>query len=183
MSNVYLFLADNFEEIEAVTTLDILRRAGIDILSVSVTGSEYVTGSHKITIKTDILFEDIKSAADMMILPGGPGHTALLKHKGLITLLRKQYDENKFIAAICAAPSVLGQIGLLKGKKAVCYPSYEPKLVGAEIIDNPVVSDGNIITSKGPGTTVNFALKIVETLVGRGVMEKIKKDAIIDLDN
>jgi protein deglycase len=177
MSKVYIFLADGYEEIEGLTVVDLLRRAGIEIVMVSITGDIDVTGSHRITSKADALFENIDfSDAEMLVLPGGmPGTRNLDAHGGLNLLLKNFAAEGKKLAAICAAPSVLGSKGLLIGKKATCYPGYEEALIGARVISNAVVEDGNIITSKGMGTTIDFSLAIIKNIVGEAEASKIAK--------
>lgn len=177
---VLLFLTEGFEEVEAVTTVDILRRANISVAMVSLTGKENVTGSHGICIKSDALFENIDLYnSDMLILPGGPGHVNYKTHQGLLELIKKYYAENKYLSAICAAPVIFGELNLLVGKRAVCFPSCESKLTGAAISSDKVVKDGKIITSKGPGTSADFALKIVESLKGIDAAEEIKKAFIL----
>ncbi len=168
MAKVYLFLAEGFEEIEGLTVVDLLRRAGIEITMVSVTGDINVTGSHQITTKADALFEEVDfSEADMLVLPGGmPGTMNLQEHEGLDLLLRNFASEDKMLAAICAAPRVLGTKGLLMGKNAICYPGHEDQLLGAHIINSAVVKDGNITTSKGMGTAIDFSLSLIHTLKG-----------------
>lgn len=177
MAKAYIFLADGFEEIEGLTVVDILRRANIEIIMVSVTGDIFVCGSHRIMVKADTLFENTDfSNADMLILPGGmPGTKALAAHQGLDRLLREFHAKGGKISAICAAPSVLGSKGLLKGKKAICYPGYENALSGATIQNDGVVADGNIITSKGMGTAIDFALAIVKSFAGEAEAHKVAK--------
>ncbi|MDF2486320.1 MAG: hypothetical protein K0R46_2488 [Herbinix sp.] len=166
MAKVYLFLAEGFEEIEGLTVVDLLRRANIDIIMVSITGDIHVTGSHQITTVADALFEELDySDADMLVLPGGmPGTKNLQEHKGLDHLLREAAYNNKRLAAICAAPRVLGVKGLLQGKRATCYPGNEDSLLGAHVINAAVVHDGNIITSKGMGTAIDFSLSLIKVL-------------------
>lgn len=166
MKKVYLFLANGFEEVEGLTVVDLLRRAGIECLTVSITGKIPVTSSHNIAIHADRLFEDGPlSDADMLVLPGGmPGTSSLLAHEGLRSLLLSYAADKKYIAAICAAPSVLGANGLLNGKRATCYPGFEQKLTGAAFSKDNVVIDGNIITSRGLGTAIEFALALITTL-------------------
>ncbi len=186
MKNVSVFLADGFEEIEGLTVVDILRRSGVETKTVSVTKERKVKGAHGIEIMADVLFEEMDfSETKMLVLPGGmPGTLNLQAHAGLMDLLRK-YDasgkestENgeteQYVAAICAAPSVLGALGILKGKRACCYPSFEEKLVGAEVVNDPVVWDGHVITSRGMGTAILFALKLTEVLCGIEKAEEIK---------
>ncbi len=175
MAKVYLFLANGFEEIEGLTVVDLLRRAGVEIIMVSVTGELQVTGSHKITILADALFEEISySDADMLVLPGGmPGTKNLLEHKGLDQLLREYALTNGKLAAICAAPKVLGTKGLLKGRKATCYPGNEDALLGAHVMNAAVVTDGNIITSKGMGTSIDFSMALIKVLRNDEEAERI----------
>ncbi len=159
----YILLAEGFEEIEALTQTDVLRRAKIDVLNVGVTGME-VTGSHNITVKADISIEEAaNNVPEGIILPGGiPGTPNIAKSEDAISLIKKVNDNKGLVAAICAAPSILGELGLLEGKKAICYPGFEDKLKGAEITKKAVVKDGNIITSRGAGTAMDMALAITE---------------------
>lgn len=167
----YLFLDNGFEEIEAVTTIDLLRRAGIQLTTVSMTGTLPVCGSHAITIKADKLFEDINfSDAEMLILPGGG--IMLGEHDNLCELLKKHNEEQKMIAAICAAPSVLGKLGILEGKQATCYPGFEDTL-GESYVGGLVVESKNIITAKGPGLTADFAFCLIEKLCGQEVADEV----------
>lgn len=176
MSEVYIFFANGFEEIEGLTVVDLLRRAKINITTVSITESQEVTGAHNIKVIADELFgESDYDNAKMLILPGGmPGTTHLLQHKKLRELLLRHNSENKMIAAICAAPSVLGMNGILEGKKATCYPGFEDKLIGAIYTNEKVVEDKNVITSKGLGTAIDFAASIIEHYQGRKVANQIK---------
>lgn len=180
MSKVYLFLADGFEEVEALTAVDILRRGGVEVKTVSIMDSLTINGSHGIKVEADLMFDKKGYAdADMLVLPGGGKGTQNLKeHKGLNGILIKAEAEGKYLAAICAAPSVLGLAGILDGKKAVCYPGFELQLIGATIGNENVVKDGKIITSRGAGTAMDFALKLLETLEGEEVMKKIKADIL-----
>jgi 4-methyl-5(b-hydroxyethyl)-thiazole monophosphate biosynthesis len=177
MAKVYIFLAEGFEEIEALTVVDILRRAEIDITMVSITGSQQVTGSHNIATIADILFEECDySDADMLVLPGGlPGTNHLMEHPGMDQLLKKFAAEEKKLAAICAAPKVLGTKGILQGKKATCYPGHEDSLLGAYIMSAAVVEDGNITTSRGMGTSIDFSLALVKIFQGAEESERIAR--------
>lgn len=178
---VYIFLAEGFEEIEALATVDILRRAEIDVETVSINDMHKVTGAHKIEIVADRLFSEITESADMYILPGGmPGTVNLGAFSPLCKLLEKANEEGRFIAAICAAPSVFGQLGLLKGKKASCYPGFEEKLLGAEILTEPVVVSGNVITSRGAGTAHQFGFKLVELLKNAQLADSLKKGMLYE---
>lgn len=172
---VYIFLAEGFEEIEGLTVVDLLRRAKIDISMVSVTGNRKVTGSHEIPIIADELFEEADfDDADMLVLPGGmPGTKNLLEHSGLDQLLKEFHEKGKPLAAICAAPRVLGTKGLLAGKRATCYPGNEDALIGAEVQGTAVVVDGNITTSKGMGTAIDFSLSLIKGIKGEEEAAKI----------
>jgi len=178
---IYLFLAEGFEEIEALTVVDILRRANLEIETISISNNNIVKGSHNIEIKADKIFNEIDTNnIQMAILPGGmPGATNLYNHSGLKQLLLKLNDSNTLIAAICAAPFVLGQFGILKSKKAICYPGFEDKLTEAKIVNENVVADKNVITSKGPGTAIEFALKIVEILKNKKQVEALKASMLL----
>jgi 4-methyl-5(b-hydroxyethyl)-thiazole monophosphate biosynthesis len=175
LATVFLFLADGFEEIEGLTVVDMLRRAEIDIATVSVTGHKYVTGSHQIIVAADTLFEEADfKTADMLVLPGGmPGTANLMKHEALGLLLKEFSAKGKALAAICAAPSVLGAKGLLSGRKATCYPGFEEKLLGADLCNTSVVTDGNVTTSKGMGTSIDFSLSLIKSIKGEDVARKI----------
>ncbi|NLK21021.1 MAG: DJ-1/PfpI family protein [Epulopiscium sp.] len=178
----FLFLADGFEEIEALGTVDILRRAEINISTVSVTKNIKVKGRSKIEVMADALFEDIDmDGADILILPGGAGVSILDIHEDLKNMIKKHNDKNKWIAAICAAPTILGGMGLLEAKGAVCYPGCEGDLKGAVLKEEEVIVDGHIITSKGPGTTFLFALKIIEMLKGIKKAKEVAKDMCYSL--
>ena len=172
---VYLFLADGFEEIEAIAPIDIFRRADINVTTVSISDQRTVRGSHNITITADSLFSETDfSENDLLYLPGGmPGTKNLDAHEGLKKLLVKQAGEHKSIAAICAAPSILGKLGLLKGKEAICYPGFENQLIGATLSNDKIVQSGTISTAKGAGIAVQFALKLVEILKGKALAEQL----------
>ncbi|MGN0334507.1 MAG: DJ-1 family glyoxalase III [Lachnospiraceae bacterium] len=180
MSKVYVFLAEGFEEVEALSPVDVLKRAGVETELVSVTGSGAVTGSHGITIMADRLFEEADFGdADVLILPGGmPGTLNLEAHEGLVSLLKTHYAESKKIAAICAAPSILGKLGILEGRRATCYPGFEDRLLGAQICEDKVVTDGNITTARGMGAGIAFGLALAAQLTDRETAERIKKGII-----
>lgn len=164
---VYLLFADGFEEVEAITPLDVLRRCGVELKTVGVTG-EYVTSSHGLTVKADIVIKDASSdGVEMIILPGGsPGFTNIEKSDAALALIRGCADSGAYIAAICGAPTVLGKMGLLKGKKAVCFPGLESELIGAGIVNQAVVTDGKTITSMAAGTSKEFAFALARILSG-----------------
>ncbi|WP_294587393.1 DJ-1 family glyoxalase III [uncultured Bacteroides sp.] len=177
MGTAYVFFADGFEEIEAFTTVDVLRRAGMDVEMISVTPDEIVTGAHDVPVLCDknIVNCDFYDA-ELVVLPGGmPGAATLEKCDDLRKLILHFASQSKPIAAICAAPMILGKLGLLKGKKATCYPGFEQYLEGAECTGNPVERTGNIITGKGPGSAMEFALTIVELLQGKEKVQELKE--------
>ncbi len=163
MAKTAIFLADGFEEIEALTVVDLLRRAGIEITTTSIMGRKEVTGSHNITVIADELFDNIDfNALDMLILPGGqPGTTNLYNFEPLKDRILEFDKEGKMLCAICAAPTVYGKMGLLTGKKACCYPGCEVDLKGADVQTTPVTVDGHFITSRGMGTAIDFGLAII----------------------
>lgn len=175
MSFVYAFFADGFEEIEGLTVVDLLRRAEIEIETVSITDKTEVTSSHNITVKTDKIFSEINiEKADVLFLPGGvPGTPNLAAHEGLVQALKAFNQSGKRIAAICAAPSILGELGMLHGKKATCYPGYEDKLLGAEYVREKAVTDGNITTARGMGAAIDFGLELIRILVSREKADEI----------
>jgi len=159
------FLADGFEELEAIAPLDILRRAGVEVKTVGI-GGKAVTGSHGITLQCDIMPEEIdREALAGIILPGGPGRANLAKSLDVLEMLRVVSQRGGMIAAICGAPEILGLNGYLAGKRACCFPGSEKDLLGAQVCYDPVVTEGNVITSRGAGTAVLFALALVEYLV------------------
>ena len=180
MKKACIFLADGFEEIEGLTVVDILRRAGVEVKMVSIMEGTEIHGAHGIKVSADEQFDTADfTTADLLVLPGGmPGTLHLGEHAGLQKLLLSFHEEKKNIAAICAAPSVLGKLGILKGRKACCYPSFEEKLEGAEPVFEPVVQDGHVVTSRGMGTAIPFALKLTEILCGKKTAEEVKKSII-----
>lgn len=170
-----IFLAEGFEEIEAIAPIDILRRAGIEVVTVSVSDKNDVCGSHGILIKADALFKEIDfSTADLLCLPGGmPGTKNLDNHQELKDLIVRHANSGKNLGAICAAPSILGKLGLLNGKEAICFPGFEDQLIGAKLSNKKVVRDGNIVTAKAAGVAVEFALKLVEILKGKSASDQV----------
>lgn len=180
MSKVCIFLGTGFEEIEALTVVDVLRRQQIDITMVSIMQDKVVTGAHQIQVTADALLDEIDfSKVDALILPGGGGGT---KQLAACEPLLEQVDafakEGRLLCAICAAPSVLGRRGILKGKKATAYPGFEKQLEGAEVLYQPVVKDGNIITGRGMGCSIPFALAVLEQLAGKEAAEKMAEKII-----
>ena len=172
---IYMFFAEGFEEVEAIATLDVIRRADIEIKSVGIGGKE-VTGSHGITVICDASESEIDSVdVDGIILPGGmPGTLNLQKNELVNKAVDFCFDEGRLVAAICAAPLILGQKGILKNKNAVCFPGFEEDLIGATISDKFICTDGNVITAKGMGSAINFGLAIVEFFKDFETAEKLR---------
>lgn len=175
MKKAIVFLADGFEEMEALGTIDILRRGGIEVTTVSITSHPVVTGAHQVPVTADILLEKaILTGADALILPGGmPGAANLDNCEAVKEALLQQYREGRIVAAICAAPMVLGGLGLLKGRTATCYPGFEPKLIGATVTGNAVEVSDHVITGKGPGLVMDFALQLVASIKSEAVAEEV----------
>lgn len=182
MNQITVHLAEGFEEIEAVTIVDVLRRAGLNVVTVSVTGNRIVKGSHNIEMKADLLFDEVDYiAGGMIILPGGmPGAKNLNEHKGIKAQILEYQKNGKYLAAICAAPIVFGNLGILKGKKAVCYPGYETYLLGTEVLSVPCVVDGKIITGRGVGAALQFSLEIVRISKGEESAMQLRKSLLIE---
>lgn len=174
---VYTMLADGFEEVEALAVVDVLKRTDIDVKMVSIMEQIWVKGAHGIPVSADILFHKADfDKCDMIFLPGGmPGTLNLKKHKGLTEQIRNFESSGRKLAAICAAPSILGEMGLLEGKQAICFPGFEDSLKGAEITNERVVVDGNIFTSKGMGTAIDLGLEIVKYLISEEKSEELAK--------
>ncbi len=181
MQQVFVFLATGFEEIEAVATIDVLRRAEINTTTVSITGKKKVKGAQGISIEADELFESVNySDGTMLILPGGmPGSSNLNTFKPLIELIEEYHTSNKYLAAICAAPMILGRMNLLKSKEVICYPGFEKFLNGAIVSKERTIQSGKIITGKGPGAAIEFGLKIVEVLKGKELASTLHKGMIV----
>ena len=175
---VYILLAPGFEEAEALVPVDMLRRANIETATVSITG-EPVPGSHGVTVLADVTLDDVDlSNADLIVLPGGgPGYKNLGKEPKVEQLVRKAAEKGLWVAAICAAPTLLGRWGLLEGKSAVCYPGMEEQLTGAQArpdADCGVAVDGKIITGRAAGSAFDFGLALVEALKGKDAAEKVR---------
>ncbi len=182
---VYLFLAEGFETIEALTVVDMLRRAKIDITTVSITDDLDVVSSQGVSVKADKLLKDIKDdASECYVLPGGmPGTANLRACDTLMDMVVKQNDAGKYIAAICAAPAlVFSDLGLTKGRNSTCYPSFNDKLLeeGVNLVSEPAVVDGNIITGKGMGTAIAFAHAIIKELRDEALADKILDSICFD---
>ena len=180
MSNVYVFFADGFEEIEGLTVVDVLRRAGLSVHMVSISGKTEVAGAHGIRILTDGNIDQVQEAAgDLLVLPGGmPGTLALGACPALKEKLQAAGEKGVRVGAICAAPSILGDLGLLQGKKAVCYPGFEERMTGAAVGQEPVVTQEYITTSRGMGTAIDFALELVRLLAGEEKSQSVAQSIL-----
>lgn len=180
MKKIAVFFGTGYEEIEALTVVDLCRRAGIDTRMVSITEELQVTGSHKICVNMDKMYDEVVfDELDMIVLPGGmPGTLNLEAHSGLMEQVDAFHETGKFIAAICAAPSILGHRGILQGRKACSYPGFEKDLNGATVMFDSVVRDGHVITSRGMGCAIDFALEIISVLCGEEVAKE-KAESII----
>ena len=173
---VYILMVDGFEDIEALETLDIMRRAGISIKTVGVYGNK-VTSSHNVTVETDILIDDVKTEdMEMLILPGGPGHTSLDASNKAHKLISYAYENDIYIGAICASPSIIGKLGYLDGKNYTCFPGFEKFCIGGVLSTDKAVLDGKIITAKGAGAAADFGFLMVDILKGKEVSDKLKKE-------
>lgn len=179
---VFVHLATGFEEIEALTVVDLLRRVEIEAVTVSITGERVVEGAHGIPVVADILFEEVSyENCQMMVLPGGmPGALHLADHEGLKAQILAFYQMEKPMAAICAAPMVFGKHHVLGGRQATIYPGMESHLEDGIAVDMPVVRDGNLITSQGPSTAMLFALEIVTFLRGEETAVDLKRDLLLE---
>ena len=178
---VYMFLANGFEEVEALCPLDLLRRAGVSVTTVGI-GGDMITGSHGITVRADIpdaMYRDSKP--EMVILPGGmPGSLHLDQSHTVEMALRAAHRTGAYLAAICAAPMVLGKRGYLEGKRAICFPGFEGELKGATISDTRVVTDGNVITAAGMGVALDFGLALVAALKGEDEATRLRSAVLAD---
>jgi 4-methyl-5(b-hydroxyethyl)-thiazole monophosphate biosynthesis len=175
MKKIGIFMADGCEEIEGLTVVDIVRRAGFEILTISIMGKPEVTGSHNITFQTDAVSSEVNyDELDGIVLPGGmPGTLKLGEDETVNQVIKKFASEDKLVAAICAAPSVLGAAGILNERKATAHPGFEEKLTGAEVVYENVAVDGNVITSRGMGTAIDFALAIAEYFTDEETVAKV----------
>lgn len=174
---IYVFLANGFEETEAIAPIDILKRCEVEVATVGI-GGDQITSTHGITVFTDMVEADVilSDEVDMIVLPGGmPGTLNLEKNETVREAICFCAENNKYIAAICAAPSILGKMNLLEGKKATCFPGFEQFLLGAELGEEKVYVDGNIITAKGAGVAVEFGLALAELIKGKGKASAIRK--------
>jgi protein deglycase len=168
----YVILAPDFEEVEAVTPIDLLRRAGIKVHVIGL-GAKEIKGSHGITVLADAILTPTSFLPDAIVLPGGPGHSNLLKSELLIEFVKKMFAAGGLCAAICAAPSVFGKAGILAGKKATCFPGYEDKLNGGLFVNQQIVVDGTVITSRSAGTAVPFSLGIIAHLLDKKAADAV----------
>ncbi len=175
MAKIAIFFATGYEEIEALTVVDLCRRAGLEIDMISVTKEMEVTSSHGVCVKMDLLFEEANlDTYDCLVLPGGmPGTKNLEAHGGLMAAVDAFYQAGKYIAAICAAPSIFGHKGFLQGRAACSYPSFESHLTGAEVLQAPAVLDGHVLTGRGMGAAIDFGLAIVDIFLGEEKAEEI----------
>lgn len=185
MNEIYILFAEGFEEVEALTPCDVLRRADFYVNLVSTTGNLQVTGSHGITVKCDMFIDDINvNDALMLILPGGmPGTLNLKNNRKVIETIREFAGNGKWIAAICAAPMILGEMRLLQNKNATCYPGYEQYLKGANVLQLPAITDGKIITGRGIGTAMAFSLEIVKQLASDEKAEELSRKMVVEEAN
>lgn len=181
MKKAIVFLANGFEEMEALGTVDILRRGGIEVTTVSITDNPVVTGAHNVPVTADTTLGKADLAGtDALVLPGGmPGAANLNDSEPVKEALLQQYREGKIVAAICAAPMVLGGLGLLKDRNATCYPGFEPKLIGATVTGEAVEVSDNVITGKGPGLVINFGLALVAAIKSQAVAEEVAAGLLV----
>lgn len=181
MKKSYLLLADGFEETEALGTLDVLRRAGLDVLTVSINPSFQVTGAHGVTIMADLVMNDFMGEPEWVILPGGmPGASNLAADRRVTEMLTKQSNTGGYIAAICASPAVvLAPLGILDGIDATCYPGFEGQCGGAAMTGARVVVTDTVITAAGPGCTFDFGLAIVEKACGSEAVKTLREQMLL----
>ncbi|MDR1317666.1 MAG: DJ-1/PfpI family protein [Spirochaetales bacterium] len=179
MKKIAVLLAEGFEEVEAVTPIDFLRRAGVDVITAGISGKT-VTGAHGVPFTADALVQDAPADLDGVVIPGGmPGAANIAESAAALELVKKLSASGKLVAAICAAPGVvLGPNGFLKGKRFTCYPGYEKDVSGASFSEDRVVIDGNLITSRGPGTAAEFALALIKYLAGKDAADKVHRETI-----
>jgi len=180
MNRIAIFFAEGYEEIEALTVVDICRRCGLTIDMVSITDEKTVRGAHDIDVCMDMTFGEVDfDTYDMLVLPGGGNGTKNLEaFEPLMKQVDAFYAANKYVAAICAAPSIFGHRGMLKGRQACSYPCFESHLEGAEVTAGPVAVSDHVITSRGMGTSIPFALAIVSELCGKNVAEEMAETII-----
>lgn len=176
-----VFFGEGFEETEAMAPVDLLKRAGHDVETVSVSHSHHVMGAHGVMIKADFCIDEVRiDSMDMLILPGGSGHKNLEKCDILMKNVKKFQEKGKYLCAICAAPTILGRQGILKGKKATCFPGMEEGLAGATYTGAEAEWDGNIITGRSAGCAIPFALRIIEAIDGVDAAKKMADSIYYD---
>ena len=181
MSKVLIPLTDGFEDIEAVSVIDVLRRGGVEVVTASCMRGPEVVSAHGIAMKADEPIDKaVKDKYDAIVLPGGPGTRSLLDCAPLVERLRSQKEDGGLVCAICAAPTVFGKLGLLEDKKAICYPGMEDQLTGARVTYEPAVRDGNIITSRGMGTAIDFGLEILAYYEGREAAAELAEKIVYE---
>ena len=173
---VYVILADGFEEIEAIEPVDIMRRSGLDVKTVSIMNGKTVKGAHGINVEADIMMSEVDvDSLELLMLPGGMGHQLLDASNEVHALINHAVVHGAYIAAICAAPSILGKKQLLMGRRATCYPGFEQYCYGAEMTGEKCMRDGNIITGRGPGAAAEFGFMLAELLAGKHVSDELKE--------
>ena len=175
MKRAVILFAEGYETVEALLVVDLLRRGGVEVTMASITEDEFVRSSHGVNVEMDAVLGEVDVLDyDAIILPGGmPGTNYLRDHEGLAELLKKQYEAGKWVAAICAAPSVFGGLGFLKDRKATSYPGCLDGIPVGEYTEEPVAVDGNVVTSRGVGTAIAFALKLIEVLISKEKADEI----------
>ena len=179
MKNIVVFLADGFEECEGLASIDLLRRAGEHVVTASIMERRKITAAHQVVIMADEMAQDINFAdVDMIVLPGGGVGTENLSKSEIVKEQCLAFAKDKIVGAICAAPTVLGGLGILQGKAATCYPGCEEGLIGARVTGDPVTVDGNIITGRGPGAAFDFALELIRQLEGEEKMQEIRQQIV-----
>lgn len=180
MKQAVMLFAEGFEEVEALMTVDLLMRGGVDVKLVSVSGERNVSGSHGISVGMDLMMDEVcVQELDAVIIPGGmPGTVNLGKSEAVTKILKQMNEEGKIVGAICAAPSVLGACGILQGKKATCYPGFEDQLTGAQFVDEMAVVDENIVTSRGLGTSMEFGFALLEQLVSGEKVNEVREQIV-----
>ena len=176
---VYILLGTGFEEVEALTPCDLLRRAGIETALVGVNGIE-VAGSHRITVRADLPLDAVDlETLDMVVLPGGlRGVQSLLGCPAALDLVRRAWNAGKFVCAICAAPTILAELGIAEGRETTCYPGMEDRMTGAKPVDAPVVRSGRLITGRAAGASIPFALELIKALKGREAADQVARQIV-----
>lgn len=174
---IYVLLADGFEETEAITPIDIMRRAGLDVATVSISDNQCVTGAHNIPVIADMCIDKLdRSIMQMLVLPGGPGHVKLDESEKVQNLIDFASENKIYIAAICAAPSILGKKGLLEDKNATAFPGFEQYLLGAKCSGEKAVYDSGFITARGAGAAADFGFMIVSLLLDENTASELKEN-------